>query len=38
MRSDEIPSASLLYLMLLLLVIVYTAACVGVLWFETHTT
>jgi len=31
------PSASLLYLMLLLLVIVYTAACVGVLWFETHT-
>ncbi len=30
------PSASLLYLMLLLLVLVYTAACVGVLWFETH--
>ena len=30
------PSASLLYLMLLLLVLVYTAACVGVLWFETN--
>lgn len=30
------PSASLLYLMLLLLVLVYTAACVGVLWFETQ--
>mgnify|MGYP001216336132 CR=1 FL=1 len=30
------PSASLLYLMLLLLVLVYTAACIGVLWFETN--